>query len=243
MMQEQAAGLQQAMHGLEIGREVGDADMFEHADGGDLVETILALDQRVVAKLDGDAILEAEAFHFFLGVGDLLLRQRHAKRFDAIVLCRVTRQRAPAAAHIENGIARFQAKFAADHVELLQLHTIEIVAPVMEVGAGVDHLLVEPELIERVGDIVVIGDVFLVLFLRSVAFLVAFDGLQRPRLAARHEEEGVAGPQRLKLVERSPEVARARLWPFGDEIENAAVEKIEPFCRPKISQRRQPWLA
>ena len=53
--------------------------------------------------------------------GELLLRQRHAVRLDAVMARGVADQRAPAAADVEEAIARLQPQLPADHVELVAL--------------------------------------------------------------------------------------------------------------------------
>ena len=80
VMKVEPARLQQAVDGLEIGGVIGDADMLEHADRGDLVE--LALDQRIVAQLDRHPVLEPEPRDLFLRIGELLLGERHADRAE-----------------------------------------------------------------------------------------------------------------------------------------------------------------
>ena len=50
---------------------VGDADMLEHADRGDLVEA--AIEQRIVAQFERDPVLQAEPRDLRLGVVELLL--------------------------------------------------------------------------------------------------------------------------------------------------------------------------
>ena len=75
-MKVESARLQQAVDGLEIRRVIGDPDVLEHADRGDLVE--IALDQRIVAQLDRHLVLESEARDLFLRIGELLLGERHA---------------------------------------------------------------------------------------------------------------------------------------------------------------------
>src|SRR5436190_9051400 len=58
MVQIKPLRLQQAMDGLEIGLVVGKSDMFEHADGCNLVEA--AFEARVILQFNGDAGLQTE---------------------------------------------------------------------------------------------------------------------------------------------------------------------------------------
>src|SRR6476620_5159104 len=79
------------------------------------------------------------------------------------MLRRVANERAPARSDVEEPITRLQAELPAYHVELVALGFGNILVPVrLEVGTGVDHVVIEEELIEGVGDVVVVGDVALV---------------------------------------------------------------------------------
>ena len=135
--------------------------MLEHADRGDLVEPRVTFDQRVVALFERHAVCKAKALSLVARVGDLLLGKGQADDLRAIVLRRVAGERAPAAADVEHRLAGRKAQLAADHVELLALGRVEIVAPVVKIGAAIDHLLVEPQFVEGVGEVVVVGDVLL----------------------------------------------------------------------------------
>ena len=147
---------------------VGDPDMLEHTDRSDFV--ITAFERRIVAQLQRHAILQAEARDFFRGILELLLRQRHAMRRHTVVLRRMTYQRTPAAADVKQRVAGLQAQFAAGHVELVALRGCNIVAPVDKITAGIDHLGIEEERVERIGEVVVELDVLLVLALAAAAW-------------------------------------------------------------------------
>src|SRR5262247_2883746 len=113
------------------------------------------------------------------------------------------RQRAPAAADVEQPLAGFQPQLAADHLQLVLLHLVDVVVPVGAVAAGVDHLAVEPERVERIGDVVVVGDILfiLILFRAPVAGPVIRDAFERPWPAPR-------GRARISLASRSPTTYR-----------------------------------
>jgi hypothetical protein len=64
---------------------------------------------------------------------------------------------APAAADVEEALARGEAQLAADVVELLRLRVVERVRVGAEVRARVDELGVEPEPVEGVRDVVVVA--------------------------------------------------------------------------------------
>src|SRR5690606_5814433 len=132
---------------------VGDPDVLVHADAGDFV--VAALERHVVGERDGHPILEAQTRDPGLRVIVLRLRQGHAVGANAIVLRRMAQERAPAAADVEEGLARTQPQLAADQVELVPLRLLERVGPVAEVRARIDHLAVEKQRVEGVADIVV----------------------------------------------------------------------------------------
>src|SRR5262245_25059124 len=95
----------------------------------------------------------------------------------------VAREGAPSAADVEKFFAGPQTQLAADHVELVALRGGEVVVPVFEIGAGVDHLGIEKERVERVRQVVVVLNVLLVGFASAGACLVAANGLEGPRPA------------------------------------------------------------
>ncbi len=68
-------------------------------------------------------------------------------------------ERTPAAADVQEPLAGSEAQLAADVVELLHLGRVEGIAVVAEVRARIDHPLVQPQSVERVGHVVVVGDV------------------------------------------------------------------------------------
>jgi hypothetical protein len=85
----------------------------------------------------------------------------------------------------------------------------------------------------------VIGDVLLVFGLAAVAFAVLGDLLERPRPAARREQERQRDPQRGRRQEALAQIAAARLRPLGGEIEQRAVDDVDAARRPQIGERRQ----
>src|SRR5690348_5850336 len=67
-------------------------------------------------------------------------------------------QAAPAAADVEEPFALPEAELAANMVELGLLRRVEVFLPGREVAAGIDHVAVEPEPVERVRDVVMVAD-------------------------------------------------------------------------------------
>ncbi len=75
-------------------------------------------------------------------------------------------QPAPAAADVEQFFPGFQAQLCAQVIELAVLGLVDGVLLAVEESAGVDHVLVEPEAVKIVGDIVMILDRLSVTLLR-----------------------------------------------------------------------------
>ena len=213
--------------------------MLLHADRGDLV--IGTLNLKHVAELDDHAVLQAEPTDFFIGEGDLLLRQGDAAGFHAVMLRGVAGQRAPAAAHVEQGVAWLEAQAATNHLQLVELGLVQGIAPVGEVRTGVDHVRVEPERVKRVRNVVVIGDIRLVFLGAAVAGLILADGFQRPGAAARQKHKPPQQVEDRALAQFLPEQAGSDLGATGHEIENRAIDDIDPRGRPEVGERVSPW--
>src|SRR5207249_3672057 len=107
----------------------------------------------------------------------------------SIMLRRVAGQRTPAAANIEKRFPTFQPQLAADHLEFVSLRLVDVIGPIGEIGTRVNHVPVEPEGVKRVGYIVMVADVLLVLLWPSLVPPLAWYVFQRPRTAARDEQE------------------------------------------------------
>ena len=157
-------------------------------------------------------------------------RQRDAVRGDAVILRRVADEPAPAAADVEKALARLQPQLAADHLQLVGLRLRDAVAPVGEVGARVDHLRVEEERVEVVGEVVVELDVVLVVGDLALASddvagkaLILAGGI-----AAREQERRQLArePQRLAALELHRAPAAVEL---GAEIDQRAAGEVDPL--------------
>ena len=71
---------------------------------------------------------------------------------------RVKNQAAPTATDIEQSIPGTKAQFPADMVELALLSRFQVIRRFTEIGAGIDHLFVQPQGIKIIGDVVVKAD-------------------------------------------------------------------------------------
>ena len=153
------------------------------------------------------------------------------------MLRRIDREGAPAAAEIEHRLAGLQPQSPAAHLELVDLRLGEIIVPFREIGAGVDHLRIEPERIEGVRHVIVIGDVLLVLSRAAVALVLLADLVQRPRPAARGEQEFCGGLHEQRLAQELAHVARPHRRTFRHEIEDRAIADVEARRGPEIAER------
>ena len=241
VVQIEAVRLQHALHGAVIGRVVVDADMLVHADRHDLVE--LAVKGRIVADLDRHPVPEPEALDLGLGVGGLLFGKRYAIGDGAVMLRGVADQRAPAAADIEEPLARLEPELAADHLQLVGLHAVDVVRPVGGVAAAINHLAVEEERVEGVRHVVVVGDVALVLRGRAARRGLVRDGLERPRPAARDGQEFRQRAEGEPLVEALPDLARAHPRPPLGDVEQGAAADVDAPGDPKTREGLELRLA
>ncbi len=213
------------------------ADMLEHADRCDLV--VLAVERVVVAQLELDLVLQAEPLNLRLGEIELLLRQRHAVRLHAVVLRSVADQRAPAAANVEEALALREPQLAADHLQLVALRLREVIAPLDEVSAGVNHLRIEEERVERIGEVVVVLDVVLV----AADRLALAEIFERPGAAPRQEGKLSRHLEGLPLVEPLAEFAGALPRPGRERVDHRAVDEIDTAGDPEVERRVDFWLA
>ena len=132
--------------------------MLEHADRTHLVEAALARNVAIILQADLDPVLQAGGPDALAREFVLVGRQRHADHAGAVVARRVDRERAPAAADVEQVIAGREHQLAADVVELVRLRRRQVFGAVAEVRARVHHLGIEPQAVELVGHVVVVFD-------------------------------------------------------------------------------------
>ncbi len=138
-------------------------DMLEHADRGEFVAGFYVVrDVAVVVMHVLDAVgADAERLRALARERDLLAGNVERLDPDAVVARHVQRKPAPAAAGFDHQLARLQPQLAAHQIHLPDLRVLQRVGRPFEIGAGVLHLGIEPELIETVGEVVMRGDVLL----------------------------------------------------------------------------------
>ena len=158
VVQEDAARPKQAEGLLEIFLQPGLAHVLEHPHADQLVVAFRRIEFPIVAHFDPATVGKsgpADPFVCQLGLG---LVQRDPVGLDAVLPRRVEGQSSPSASDVEQAFAPLQPQLPADVVQLPFLGGIQVVAGVREIPAGVHHPLVQPQGIEFVGHVVVIGD-------------------------------------------------------------------------------------
>ncbi|MDT4861222.1 hypothetical protein FQZ97_958190 [compost metagenome] len=81
-----------------------------------------------------------------------------AIHLDAELASGETRQATPTAADIQQAFARLQTQLAAQMAHLGLLRLIQVFCASLEIGAGIDHLPVQPQRVEVIRDVVVVAD-------------------------------------------------------------------------------------
>lgn len=146
--------LQHTLDGRAERRKVSAADVFQHADRYEDIE--VTGDIAIVVLDEFDAIEELFRGGAFAGKADLLARD--VERLDPcpVMSGHVQRQRAPAAAGLDDRVPRLQLQLAAHQIELGDLRCLERRFRRVEQRAGVDELAIQPQLIEIIPEVVVV---------------------------------------------------------------------------------------
>ena len=150
-------GLELVADEAEVRRVVLHADVLGQPDRGDRVEAGL-LDVAVVHEPHLGEVVEPLLLDRLLRPRRLLARQRDAERLDAVLPRGVPDHAAPAAADVEQPLAGLEVELAGDQVVLLGLRLLERRVLGRVDRAGVGHRRAEDELVEAVGDVVVVVD-------------------------------------------------------------------------------------
>jgi hypothetical protein len=122
------------------------------------VETAVLRQVAVVEQLQVDLVLQAFGLHPLPGQGQLFLAQGNPKHLDPEFPRRKPRQPAPATSHVEQILTRLQPQFAAQMAKFVLLGLVDGLAAGFEITAGIRHVLVQPQLVELVGQVVVVGN-------------------------------------------------------------------------------------
>ena len=100
--------------------------MLVHAHGNDLVIVYLIRHFTVVPTVDLDLPLKSHRSDPLARIRELLIAQRNADPLDAVARSRPAQQTTPAAANVQQPLARLEPQLAADMLELLLLRGIQI---------------------------------------------------------------------------------------------------------------------
>src|SRR3954447_928353 len=114
---------------------MSEPDVLDHTDAGDLVVRISGGERAVVANRHPALVAQPRRFDPLLRERRLILTQRYSRRIDAVVLCGMHDQSAPAAANVEHPLAGLQPELSADEVELRQLGVVQALRLGAEIGA------------------------------------------------------------------------------------------------------------
>ena len=133
------------------------ADGFDHFDGDDFIEG--ALDVAVVLDADLELVFEAGVLDALAGVCGLCFGDGDAGDLTAVVCGGVAAEAAPATADFEDVVVGSELEFLTEGVVFCGLGIFDSGVGVFEFGAGVGHRFIEPEGVEFVSEIVVLGDV------------------------------------------------------------------------------------
>ncbi|MNN26946.1 hypothetical protein D3C81_1404670 [compost metagenome] len=135
-------------------------DMLEHANADNLVEAAILRQVAVVENLQVDLVSQAFGLDPLPAKLELLLAQGDAEYLGVIFPCSEARKAPPTTANVQQVVAGIQAQLATQVVELVLLRLIERVIRLAKVSARIGHVLIQPQPVERVGNIIVVGDGF-----------------------------------------------------------------------------------
>src|SRR5215831_14720230 len=157
MYEPPAAPPEAALHDAPERRVVLDADVLEHSDRHEGV--VLTGDVAVIVLDVLETIGEALACRPLACPANLLVRDVEGAHAYAVMARHVHRQHPPATSGLDHALAGPEAKLAAHVVHLRDLRLIERGGRLGVVRTGVRHGRAEPQLVERVADVVVVMDV------------------------------------------------------------------------------------
>ncbi len=135
------------MGGTKVLSEARAADVLEHADAHDLVES-LALQFAIVAQLHTRSIRDAGGGDAPLCLVALLLAQRYPESARSEAFGRAYHERAPAAADVEKPLAGVKAQLAQGVVQLGRLRIVERFAIALPVRTRIHHIAIEEAAVE-----------------------------------------------------------------------------------------------
>ena len=155
--------------------------------------------------------------------------QRDPDHVDLGDLVEIERHSAPAAADVEDALARLEMQLGRDMRLLVRLRLFEAVGGIREIGAAVLHVGIEERLVQLVAQVVVMGDIAA----RSARVVAADERLQllEPALAE-------------QLAAAAPFFPRVRASDHLEQVENGPVLDGQPASRNATVPARKStrWL-
>ena len=224
--------LQHALHGAVIFRVVVDADVLLSCRSLRPCRTRLPR-RRIILQLDRDLVLQAEPLDLLLGVGDLLLRQRHAIGGHAVVLRRVAWTTRPSRSRCRAPLARLAAAACGRSSPACPAASVDVVIPV---GASRRRCRPSPcraRARRTHSTLVMVGDVFTVL-VRTPPSLCSCALVQRPGPPRDTRRNLQPVLQRQPFVERRAELP-VRLRVGNGATSNGAVAMSIRLRGPELA--------
>src|SRR6516164_1508957 len=157
MYEAPSAATEAALHHPTEGWVVLETDVLEHADRHEGI--VLSADVAVVILDVLDLPCESLACRPLPRPHDLLMRDVEGAHPHAVAARHVHGEHAPAAPGLDYAFAGPQAQLATNVVHLRQLRLIERGLRHRVVRTGIGHGGTEPQLVERVADVVFVMDV------------------------------------------------------------------------------------
>src|SRR5665213_4043482 len=112
----------------------------------------------VIPHLDGALLCQTSGVDSLARQGCLLITQRNANGINPKPFGGVHYETAPSASNVKKTLAGTEPQLPANVLELSLLSLLEGGISIGEVGAGIHHPFIEPELVEIVSDVVVRPD-------------------------------------------------------------------------------------
>ena len=217
VVQEPPAGTEEPSQPAEVHPQLRQPHVLEHPDRADRVERAVE-HVAIVLVPDLDAIGQAGLGDRLLGPLGLAPRERHTHGVHAVVRGRVQDHPAPATPHVEQPHPRFQPELAGHELVLRRLRVLERDVLAFPHGARVRHRGAEHDPVERVRDVVVVGD------RGRVPFPRVPDAAQAS-LLRRDGQRAEPGPQHRRA--REPEHLRPLPRAEGPHVGHPVAERGE----------------
>ena len=176
---EESLRLQEFIDFGEVAVHIAVADGFEHLDGCDFIEA--ATEVAVVAEQELDSLAESRFLNAARCFVVLLLGYGDGCDFTTVVFGCMHAEAAPTASDFQDAVGGEKAEAFAEFIVFPALGDFERFVGRFEIGTGIGHGVIKPELKEFVAEIVVLADVFPAhgAAIRSAQVEGAVDGIEQ----------------------------------------------------------------